>query len=54
MENQVLIPLFRSFIFTHTQKMIRNEVVAKVLIPLFRSFIFTLRDDVNGIFGDAS
>ena len=37
----VLIPLFRSFIFTDDAG---NEVVRdnfKVLIPLFRSFIFT-------------
>ena len=30
-----------------------NMLDFPVLIPLFRSFIFT-RDDVDGIFGDAS
>ena len=37
----VLIPLFRSFIFTSETKLLAFVWLCVVLIPLFRSFIFT-------------
>ena len=38
---RVLIPLFRSFIFTIGYMCLYGMVYTPVLIPLFRSFIFT-------------
>ena len=40
-KGDVLIPLFRSFIFTNMRKTFNQILNILVLIPLFRSFIFT-------------
>ena len=49
---KVLIPLFRSFIFTLVKLSIIISTSWFVLIPLFRSFIFTLNAEERRMYYD--